>query len=348
MFSRWKRDVFGPPPASLKRKLRLESLDERVVPDGGPGDPPPTDPPQAGDPAAQTAQMIWAYAVLADGTVGIGYDLASSQDPSSDPTAFNSIYEPESGAIVSANASFIGTTTAIIPPATLEAGIIYSYNQTTQDWDKTQLPSGPALLTPRSGYGLTPLTLPGGSRTAWAVHPQECYLASTTQPPPATMLRPGELPPPPNGVIGKPHVVLPPGSVITVPGPVGPTTITLPAGGWVVVNPDGSYTVFPVGGNATHSGPSGSGTLAPGRPHNIPKPLPGFPPPNWTRPNGGGAFDFPVPTRPPETKPVPYQPGVPGATDLLLRPWQYSWDVPPPSDPFTPWYMRPGGGLEPR
>jgi hypothetical protein len=292
-----------PPPANLKRRLRLETLDERAVPDGNLGDPPTTPPAQPGDPAAQATQQVFAYAVEQDGAVSSGMVTAAMSGPSSGTTAYRSLFDHQSGTIIAADSNFAGQTTVLQPPANTQPNTVYYQDPATGGWDAAPLTAGNlTLLTPAAGSSVTPILAADGVGVAWAVHDQNTQVPNGTGAAPVTAnaIPPGYPP-------GAWAITLPPGSTIRLGNG---TVITLPGGGTIIVNPlDGGFWVLPsgqpgvveyprdpsgagggrvpipVGGSFdAPPQPPGSGTYTPGGPNggpgNAPQPLPRPPQPN--------------------------------------------------------------------
>jgi hypothetical protein len=249
------------------------------VPDGGPGTPPESPPPQAGDPAAQAIQSVWTYGLDAQGQVVFG-TLTLPLQGTGGTTAFNSLLDSASGTVIAATADFIGQATTLQPPAEVLANVVYFQNPATGTWDAVPLTAGQdTVLTPEAGSALTPLPSTDGLGVAWAVHDQNARVANGTNA--AAVVGPpnmGLYPP------GAYYSAYPPGTVVTIPG--GPT-YTFPGGVYLIYNPvDGGFWLIPISQPGTMVVPlpgGGTGnpvTQNPGEPFHV----------NPVQPGSGGGI----------------------------------------------------------
>ena len=243
-----------PPPSSLKRKLRLESLDDRAVPSTSPGDPPDTPPPQAGDPAAQASLQMWGYEVAGDGTVELGLYEADTAGLPDTAVDFTSVYDPRTGAITAATTVATAARTPISLPANPLPGHVYAYNPASGTWGGAAISSDGAFLSPAAGNTVTPIRDAAGAVEYWAVHPQTTGVLATQVA--AFVPEQGQPPRTPKPV----KIEIPEGSQIVLPDG---TVINLPNGGTATVNPDGQVVIE--GPGATTTSPGGATTpIGPG------------------------------------------------------------------------------------
>lgn len=330
------------PPASLKWKLRLESLDERVVPDGGgTGDPPPTDPPQAGDPAAQIAQTTWAYVVAADGSLSLML-LGLSGPDTQQGLPFTSKLDTATGMILS-DTGTASSPAVVVGPASPQPNTAYSYDPANEQWTAAAI-TGTTILSPASGFALTPLLAADGLGTAWAIHPEAMRVAATAPPPGGTVIPAPPAPPSPNAQ----PIWLPPGTVITL---ANGTTYTFPGGGYMYVNPnDNGFWLYPNDQPAVIQPPGGGppSNLNPGQHTDIPPQFggslvvpPGAGPPGWAPPSLPQGNPPPGPP-PPVWMPVP-QPAATLGPALIIPgdPWLTTqWPPRYHDGPFS-WLLGP-------
>lgn len=343
---------------SLKKRLRLEALDERTVPDGSPGTPPESPPPQTGDPAAQATQQVWVWIAWADGGIELDQALAPVTSPTDLSTYIRSTLDISTGTIISADANFTGQDTLIQPPANPQANTVYLYNQADSSWSSVPVSADGTLLAPTAGNSVIPITPTDGQGVAWTVQPQNMYLPAAAlainAQAPANSQQGGNLPVlpqpltplPPHGLDPTKQSTFYPGpAVFTFPNPAGPPTVyTFPGGVYVQPGPNGSIQFFPAGGQP--GSVTGPNIPAPGA--QIPVTGPNSPPQQVTPPSGStyqypgiGPSPLPPPPRPEEPSTPPARP------PIRIAPYPYPYPSSGGGSPLFP-YIPNVPGIRPR